>query len=250
MRLWRQKRKLSQFDLALSANVSARHLSFIETGRAQPSRAMLLKIADCLKIPLRQRNLMLGQAGFAPEYSAVPLDAPTLTWVKAGLERVMQKHEPYPALLVDSAYEILLRNSGYEKLVSYFAGNKALQAYNNAVRVLLAPDGLRSAVTDLAVVQNFLLTRLQEEAMSAHNEALAALVRELSHLAGPAVSPAAETERSLPFMTLTLENEGSRCTLFSTITTLGTPADLTTQELRLELFFPADFETQQLLERP
>lgn len=249
LRFWRQKRKLSQFDLALRTNVSARHLSFLETGRAQPSRAMLLKIAEHLKIPLRQRNLMLAHAGFAAEYGADPLDAATLTWVKAGLERVMQKHEPYPALLVDSGYEILLRNAGYEKLVSHFAGNEALQKYQNAIRILLAPDALRGAVSDLAQVENFLLARLQEEAVSAQNEALAALVHELSGLTGSAVSVAAEAERSLPFMTLTFDNRISRCTLFSTITTLGTPADLTTQELRLELFFPADSETQDLLER-
>jgi transcriptional regulator with XRE-family HTH domain len=248
LRFWRRHRQVSQLDLAHRIDVSARHLSFLETGRAQPSRNMLLKIAEYLKVPFRQRNLLLARAGFSPEYHAQPLDDEKLEWVLSGLRRVLDKHAPYPAIVVDSTYNILLKNSGYEKLVDFFAGTASSRRYDNALLMLLSSDGLRNAVADLQIVESTLMARIHEEALSTQNTDLAALHAKLARADAWAKPPTIEPERSLPFLNLTLISPKGRCALFSTIATLGTPADVTTQELRLELFFPADAHSQMLLE--
>lgn len=244
LRQWRLARKNSQFDLALQLGISAKHVSFLETGRATPSRDMILRITDHLSVPVMSRNHMVMLAGYAPALHAPPLERMDMQFIEDGLSTALQKHEPYPAIVVDPAYDILLKNQAYSNLVRYFAGNPECEAEPNAMRVLLSRDGLRNAIADLETVESFMLTRLSQEAETQNNSKLKGLYADLARTARPTEG----RERPLPLTTITLRKAGRHCSLFSTVTTLGTPTDWMTQGIRLELFFPADESSRVLLE--
>ena len=246
IRFWRQLNRVSQMDLALDIDISSRHLSFVETGKSKPSRNLILQIANSLKLPLRQRNAILLIAGYAPEFKEEPFNGPKMEIVRDVLHRMLEKHEPYPAFVVNTGYKILMVNSGYEQFVKFYAGENALKKYDNAIRLLFSDDGLCHYVKDWISVEHFLLTRLWEEVVSTQNVELIALYKEISQARASSNSIDFQIDTELPVMSLVFEKNGKKASFFTTITTFGTPLDLTTQELRIELLFPSDEETKNI----
>jgi transcriptional regulator with XRE-family HTH domain len=246
LRFWRQLNRKSQMDLALDVDISSKHLSFVETGKSKPSRHLVLKIAQSLKLPLRHRNAFLLAAGYAPEFEEEPFDGPKMEIVRDALHRMLKMHEPYPAFVVNTGYKILMKNSGYDQMVKCFAGENTLGKCDNAIRMLFSEDGLRPYVKDWPAIEHFLLARLWEEVVSTQNTDLATLYQEIKQLATSKGPIHFERDSHLPVMTLVLEKNAEKASFFTTIATLGTPLDLTTQELRIELLFPSDDATKRM----
>jgi transcriptional regulator with XRE-family HTH domain len=248
LRYWRGRKKMSQMDLALSVDVSTRHLSFVETGRSRPSRDLVLRLGQALELPLRQCNALLGAAGYAAEYGHTPLEAEQMVVVRRTLRRLLDSHAPYPALVLDSAYEILMTNAAFDRIITWFAGEAALVKYTNIYRLTFAEDGLRGAFRDWPLVAQFMLTRLLGEALATQEAALFKLHAELCDHQGSENPMDSALDQNLPIFSFTLERGGLAASFFSTITTFGTPLDVTAQELRIESIFPADPATQRLLQ--
>jgi transcriptional regulator with XRE-family HTH domain len=246
LRFWRKFNRISQMDLALDAGVSSKHLSFVEAGKSHPSRNMILKLADSLKIPLRQRNVLLKAAGYASVFGEEPLSGQKMEMVRQALQRMIEKHEPYPALVVNAGYKILMKNVGFQEIVKYCIGEEALRKYENVYLMTFAHDGLRQYIEDWPVIEHFMLARLWEEAASTQNPELTSLYEDVVQLKSNEGPLTSHIDSSLPIMSLTLKKGSMRAKFFTTITTLGTPLDLTTQELRIESLFPADEETKRL----
>ena len=246
LRFWRQLNKKSQMDLALDIDISSKHLSFVETGKSKPSRNLALKIAHSLKLPLRHRNAFLIAAGYAPEFEEIPFDGQKMKIVREALHRMLEKHEPYPAFVVNTGYKILMKNSGYDQIIKFYAGENALKKYDNAIRILFSEDGLQPYVKDWPAVEHFLLARLWEEVVSTQNAELIELYKNISQLKTSEDPIDLQIDNNLPIMGLTLEKDLVKASFFTTISMLGTPLDLTTQELRIESLFPADEKTKQM----
>ena len=248
LREWRQRRRLSQLDLALDAGVSARHLSFLETGRSRPSPEMVLHLADQLSVPLRERNQMLLAAGYAPIYGQRPLDDPDMSPVRAAIELVLKGHEPYPVLVVDQQWEMLAANRGIGLLTEGVADH-LLEPPVNALRVTLHPDGMAPRIRNLAEWRAHLLERLGRQIAATGDPALIALYEELA--AYPAPEPADRGRaRGLAgeiVVACHIEIGGHELAFFSTVTTFGTAVDITVAELAIESFFPADEATADYL---
>ena len=252
LRHWRKVRRLSQMDLALAANVSTRHLSFVETGRSQPGYDLVLRLTEVLDLPLRHINSMLVAAGYAPRYTAWSLDDDQTGIVRAALERMLAQHEPYPAFVTTRNYDLMMSNNGAQKLISWLTdGDDLLSRFSNSYRLLFAPDGLRPYVANFELVQDMLLKRLREESISYQSETLfqlyeacAADVTDLNRIEEAVV------DQQLPVMSLELRKDDIKVCFFSTVTTFGTAIDVTTQELRIECLFPANEETRQLIQGP
>ena len=166
--------------------------------------------------------------------------------VRDALQQILEKHEPYPALVVNTGYKILMANSGYEQFVKFYAGENALKKYDNAIRLFFSDDGLRHYVKDWISVEHFLLARLRDEVASTQNVELSGLYKEISQSAASSGTIDFQIDNELPIMSLVLEKNGKKASFFTTITTFGTPLDLTTQELRIELLFPSDEETKNI----
>jgi transcriptional regulator with XRE-family HTH domain len=247
LREWRNRRRMSQLDLALEANVSARHLSFVETGRSQPSRELLLSLAEHLEIPLRERNALLLAAGYAPVFSETPLDTEEMTPVRRALGAILKGHEPYPAVIVDRQWEIVASN-GPAQLLLQGVSEELTAPPANALRITLHPEGMAPRILNFPEWSGHLLTRLHRQALLSQDPALAELEREL--LSFPGVQPhsgAAEPAEML-FVPLRLRlPDGPVLSLFSTLATFGTALDVTLEELSIESFFPADEETENYL---
>jgi transcriptional regulator with XRE-family HTH domain len=242
---WRQQRRLSQMDLALDAEISTRHLSFIETGRAQPSREMVLLLAEQLEVPLRERNAMLLGAGYAPVYSERRLDDPQLAPARRAVELVLKGHEPFPALAVDRHWHMIAANAAVAPLLEGVAGH-LLEGPINVLRLSLHPEGLAPRIRNLGEWRGHLLERLRRQAWLTSDPALAALLDELCSY------PAAEGSRDADgfgdvAVPLRLESALGELRLFSTTTVFGTPRDVTLDELAIEAFFPADEATLERL---
>lgn len=246
LRFWRKFHKISQMDLALDAGISSKHLSFVETGRSQPSRNLVLKFADCLKLPLRQRNAFLAAAGFASEFGEEPFDGKKMEMVRSALQRIIAKHEPYPAIVINAAYRILMKNSGYEQIVKTLVGEDVFDKYDNVYHLFFAEDGLKNHVRNRGTVERFMMDRLLSEAAASQDEELIKLYQDISQFAIHDDENSGAMDIDMPIMVLSFEIGSTVANFFTTITTLGTPLDLTTQELRIELLFPADEETRQL----
>ena len=245
LRGWRQRRRLSQLDLANDAEVSARHLSFLETGRSRPSREMLLRLAERLEVPLRERNELLLAAGFAPLYGRRALDAPDMAAVTRALDLVLTAHEPFPALVVDRSWELVMANAGVAPLLDGVAG-PLLEPPVNVLRLSLHPDGLAPRIANLPQWRSHVLHRLGREAHLTGDPGLAALHRELSALPGG-------SDRSAPdgiAVPLRVRAGEEVLSFLSTVTTFGTAVDLTAAELSVEAFLPADERTADLLRSP
>ena len=246
LRDWRERRRLSQQELSLAADVSARHLSFLETGRSQPSRKMVLSLADHLEVPLRERNDLLAAAGFAPVYPQRPLDAPEMRSVRAAVDQILEGHEPYPAVAADRWWNVLAANRPIAALTA--AVDPALLGPPlNVYRVTLHPDGLAPLIVNLPELAYHLVERLRHDARTTGDPQLLALLDEVE---------AYPTVRGLPrhidtpegvVVPMRLRHPQGELAMFTTITTFGTPADVTVAELALELFYPLDSATAERL---
>ena len=244
LRQWRQRRRLSQLDLACEAEISTRHLSFVETGRAQPSRDMLLHLAEQLDIPLRERNRLLGAAGYAPLYSQHELADPALAPARQAIEQLLKAHEPYPALAIDRQWNLLAANAA---VAPFLAGVPAelLGPPLNVLRISLHPQGLAPRIVNLAQWRAYLLMRLQHDIDISGDPQLVALQEEL--LSYPAPAEKAEPTPASVLMPLQFRTEHGVLSLISTTTVFGTPNDVTLAELALETLFPADDFTARYL---
>ena len=246
LRDWRLRRRLSQLDLALEANISTRHLSFLETGRARPSREMVLRLADQLAIPLRERNVLLNAAGFAPVFAERPLDDPALARARQAVELVLAAHEPFPALAVDRHWTLVAANAAIPPLLAGAAA-ALLAPPVNVLRLSLHPDGLAPRIANLAEWRGHLLERLRRQIELTGDPVLAALLGELAAYPAPPAGPRAARDHGGVIVPLELLTPGGRLAFFGTTTIFGTPLDVTLAELALECFFPADAATAAAL---
>jgi len=255
LRRWRSARRLSQLDLSLQAGISSRHVSFLETGRARPSRDMVLELCFALDVPLRDRNSLLLAAGFAPAYGETDLASPDAAQARWALQLMVRRHEPFPAVVFDRRWNVLMANAPWLRLASLaeppLAGLAPGQVIPpprpNLLQLLFDRDGLRNAVENLEEVASTLLARVEREFLPETDPddiRRAYLARpELQALRARA-RPGAQHAMIIP---LRLRLGELRARLFSTIATLGTAQDVTLQELRIEAFYPADAESEALL---
>jgi transcriptional regulator with XRE-family HTH domain len=246
LREWRRRRRLSQFDLALESGVSSRHLSFVETGRSRPSAEMVIRLAEQLDVPLRDRNQLLLAAGYAPAYAEHDLDAPELGPVRDAIDQVLRAHEPYPALVVDRHWGLVAANRPVGALTAG-VGGELLEPPVNVLRLSLHPDGLADRIANLHQWRTHLLDRLGREATASGDPALRALHEELTGY--PAGEPGAELDPAFADIAvpLRLRHGGRELAFLSTATTFGTAVDVTVAELSIESFFPADAETAEAM---
>ena len=246
LRDWRRRRRFSQLDLAGEADISTRHLSFVESGRAVPSRGMLLRLAETLRLSLRERNRLLLAGGYAPVYIERALDAPEMRAAKAAVETVLAAHAPFPALAVDRHWTLIAANDALTPLLAGVAP-RLLQPPVNVMRLSLCPDGLAPAIVNLAEWRRHLLARLLHEADTTGDAALLELHRELKALPSPSFAPAAPHSGIAVPLVLRHPASGARLSFLSTTTVFGTATDVTLGELTLECFYPADEETRAAL---
>jgi transcriptional regulator with XRE-family HTH domain len=244
LRSWRRRRRLSQLDLALEAGVSARHLSFVETGRSRPSAEMVLHLAGRLEVPLRERNALLLAAGYAPAYAERPLDAPEMTPVREAIDRVLAGHEPHPALVVDRQWELVAANRGLGLLLEGVAP-ELLEPPVNVLRVGLHPAGLAARIANLGQWRAHLLERLGRQVSVTGDPALRTLLDEVAAYPGPEPPEARPgDEIAVP---LRLRTDEGELAFLSTVSTFGTAVDITVAELSIESFFPTDARTAEIV---
>ncbi|GII63310.1 transcriptional regulator [Sphaerisporangium krabiense] len=248
LRQWREHRRLSQLDLSIQADISTRHLSFLETGRSKPSRDMVLHLAEELDLPLRERNRLLLAAGFAPEFSETTLDAPRMTAVRTALRQILAGHEPYPAVVVDGRWNLVEGNVSLGLLTS-LVDPELLAAPANVLRASMHPKGLAPHIVNLGEWRSHLLGRLRRQIAFSADPELEALYAEIR--AYPCDQPEPE-EAELAgagelVVPLRLRHDAGELAFFSTIATFGTPLDITLAELAIESFFPADRRTAEVL---
>jgi transcriptional regulator with XRE-family HTH domain len=244
IREWRQRRRLSQLDLAIEADISARHLSFVETGRSRPTSQMILRLAEHLDIPLRERNALLLAGGYAPAYPRHGLDEPELAAVRTALAQILAGHQPYPALVVNRWWELADANASVAVLTAGTA-EWLLEPPVNVLRVGLHPDGMAPRIANLAQWRGHLLDRLRRQAAATADPRLAELHQELSGYPGGQDQAPAGASVVVP---LRYRYNGSELSLFSTTTVIGTPRDVTIDELAIEAFYPADQATAEVLQ--
>jgi transcriptional regulator with XRE-family HTH domain len=244
LRAWRQRRKLSQLELALDASVSSRHLSFVETGRARPSREMIMRLAEQLEVPLRERNPLLLAAGYAPAYTERPLDSPEMATAREALDRFLRAHEPYPAVVVNRYHELVASNDALEPLLEGVAPG-LLEPPANALRIALHPEGMAPRTVNLAEWSAHLLRRLSREAQISGDPRLVALYDELVGYPGVETGAVqAELQAEDIVVPLRLRDSfGGEFAFFSTLSTFGTAIDITLSELAIEAFYPANAQT-------
>ena len=251
LREWRVRRHLSQLDLAAEAGISTRHLSFIETGRSQPSREMVLHLGEHLEIPLRERNALLTAAGYAPLYRESELDAPDMQPVRDAIDSILRAHEPYPALVVDRTWSLVAANTTVQVLMQGIAPH-LLEPPINVMRASLHPEGLAPAIRNFEQWASHLLTRLDRQVLLSGDADVARLLEELRgypDVPTRATFPELEGAEKV-FVPLRLAApDGVTLTFFSTVTTFGTALDVTLAELSIESFFPADAATAEALRR-
>lgn len=247
LREWRSRRRLTQMDLALEAGVSTRHLSFIETGRARPSSEMVLRLAEHLEVPLRERNALLLAAGYAPAFAQRGLDEPEMGPVRDTLERILRGHEPYPALVVDRHWGLVAANAAVALFLEGIAPH-LLEPPVNVMRLSLHPEGLAPRIVNLAEWRAHVLDGLGRQAVLSGDPALAALHEEMAALpGGDSATQPPQLEAGGISIPLVLREPGRELRFISTATTFTTAVDVTVSELSIESFFPADEATAQAL---
>lgn len=248
LRDWRQRRRLSQLDLSLEAEVSARHLSFVETGRAKPSRELVLHLAEHLEVPLRERNSLLMAAGYAPVYQERSLEEEGMEPVRAALDMILAGHDPYPSVIVNRQWDLVSANAAALRILSDGVSPELLAPPANALRVSLHPDGLAPRIRNLDVYSEHLLSRLQREIAVSADAGLVALHEELRTYPGVHQGPAVHPDpASMLFVPMVLASDLGDLSFFSTLATFGTALDITLAELSIESFFPADDATADAL---
>ncbi|HET8575587.1 MAG TPA: helix-turn-helix transcriptional regulator [Methylomirabilota bacterium] len=254
LRQWRERRRLSQLALAAEAEVSTRHLSFLETGRAQPSREMVLLLARVLDVPPRARNELLTAAGYAPIYLERGLDAPEMAQVRRALDFILRQQEPYPALVLDGHWNMLMANRGAERMMGLFLApaDAAAAGAPNAMRLFYHPRGMRPYIVNWEATAAALIQWLHRDMLLGPADAeTSRLLEEL--LSYPDVPRQWRTldldAPTAPFLAVELAKGDVHLRFFSTLTSLGVPYDLTLRELRVECFFPADDTSETLMRR-
>lgn len=250
LREWRQRRRLSQLALAVDAEISQRHLSFVESGRSRPSRDMVLRLTEQLCVPLRERNAILSAAGFAPIYGERPFDAPEMGGVRGAIEQILQGYGAYPALAVDRYWTLLSANAAVGVLTAGVADHLA-RGDINVLRLSLHPEGLANRVVNFREWRTHILTRLAHEIEVSADKRLIDLLEELKSYPVP---PNARAMRTGPaaggiVIPLTLESEQGHLSFISTTTVFGTAVDVTLSEVTIEAFLPADPDTAKALAR-
>ncbi|MDI9883002.1 helix-turn-helix transcriptional regulator [Streptomyces sp. HNM0645] len=264
LRGWRERRRLSQLELALRAGSSARHLSFVETGRSRPSEGMVLRLAEQLDVPVRDRNALLLAAGYAPRFAQTPLDDPAMDSLRAGVERLLRGYEPYPALVVDGTYTVMAANRGIAMLLEGLPEH-LLAPPVNAMRITLHPEGLAPRIRNLREWRGHLLARMEHQIALVRSQALRELYEEAA--AYPLVGSGAETpardraedgaggecsQDGAPHaylaLPLRIEHDGRVLSFVSSISTFNTPMDVTVAELAIETLLPADPATVTYLQ--
>lgn len=269
LRFWRTRRGYSQLALALAAGVSQRHVSFLESARAAPSRNMILQLAEELNVPLRHRNQMLLAAGFAPAYSerglATPADeaSPMMQAVRHAVKLILDKQAPYPAIVLDRFWHVLDANAAHRRLMRWAIGDDRSEGAPGAVnmmKLVFDPTALWPAIANPDVVGRYLARRVRQElALQAIDPATQRLLHDIRAMqpalfnAADAPAPPAPSAQDAadppPFLPVSLQRDGVTISLFSTLTTLGTPRDAGLQEMRIECFYPADEASRRALER-
>jgi len=244
IREWRQRRRLSQLDLALEAEISTRHLSFIETGRSRASREMLTLLADRLDVPLRERNQLFTAAGLAPPHYELPIDHPDLAAARRAMDLILGAHEPFPALAIDRHWNMVGANAGV-KLLMAGAAPKLLEPPVNVLRLALHPEGLAPAIINLGEFKAHLVERLNRQLAMTGDTVLAELIAEL--IAYPAPQPSQAAEPTALFTVMRIVSPAGELSFFSTTTMFGTPHEVTLSEMAIEAFFPADAATSDRL---
>lgn len=253
LKQWRERRRMSQLGLALEAEISARHLSFLETGRAQPSREMLLLLARVLEVPLRARNELLTAAGYAPMYRETGLDGPAMIQVRRALDFMLRQQEPYPALVLDRHWNILMSNEATGRVMGLFLDPAAAAAVGpaNAMRLSYHPQGLRPFIVNWEATAAAFIQWLHRDLLRTGDAETRRLLDEL--LSYPDVPREWRTldldASTAPFLAIELVKGDVRLSFFTTLASLGTPYDITLHELRVECFFPADATTDAFLRR-
>jgi len=251
LKQWRERRRMSQLALAIDAEISSRHLSFMETGRSHPSREMVLLLAEVLEVPPRARNDLLAAAGYAPMYRESNLDAPEMAQFRRALDFMLRQQEPYPAIVLDRYWNVLLGNEGTIRFLDIFLDPAAAAALGpaNAMRLICHPGGLRPYIVNWEVTAAALIQWLHRDLLRSADAGTQLLLDEL--LAYPDVPRNWRTldldAPAAPFLTVEMQKDDTRLKFFTTLTTLGTPYDITLHELRIENFFPADEATDATL---
>jgi transcriptional regulator with XRE-family HTH domain len=252
LRDWRERRRVSQLELALRADSSARHISFVETGRSRPSEELILRLAEHLDVPVRERNSLLLAAGYAPRYRETPLDDPALGSLREGLERLLRGYEPYPALIVDATYNVVATNRGLAALMSSLPDDLLARQPMNAMRLTLHPQGLAPRIRNLREWRGHLLAQMERQIALARSDALRELYEEVAAYpvpAEPADTAGAEPAEPVPYFALpmVIEHDGHVLSFVSSISTFNTPMDVTVAELAIETLLPADPATAKYL---
>ncbi len=249
LRAWRAKRRLSQLEVGLTAGVSSRHLSFIETGRARASAELLVALADVLDMPLRERNALLLAAGFAPRYGETQLDAPDMAAMRQAITRVLDAHDPYPGVALDRHWNIVIANAAARRLVSIVPQDlRALP--HNIFRLGLHPRGIAACTSNFDEWGRYMLRELQRLADAAIDPAVTALldeVRSYPNVQALLAAPPKAAPTNGLLVPCVLDITGQRLSLFTTLATFGSPRDVTLAELTVELFYPADAATEAAL---
>jgi transcriptional regulator with XRE-family HTH domain len=249
LREWRAARRLSQLDLALDAGVSSRHLSYVETGKSQPSREMVARLADTLHMPLRDRNALLMAAGYAPEYPERPLTTPELTQIRRAIDLILEAQEPFPAFVLDRRWDVLFANRAAGRVGGFLIGGSA---HTNMLRQFFDPNDMRAVVVNWEEVAGDLIRHLHDEiaATPSDTKAVALLEEIVRYPEVPATWRTREVGSApTPLLTVHFRKGEQDLRFFSTITRFGTPRDVTIDELRIECTFPADDATAELCRR-
>ena len=253
LKQWRERRRMSQLDLALEAEVSARHLSFVETGRALPSREMILLLSQVLEVPPRGSNELLTAAGYAPIYRETALDAPEMAEVRRALSLMLRQQEPYPAMVLDRHWNVLLANEAMARFVGFFLdpATAAAAGAPNALRLSYHPEGLRPFIRNWEATAAAFVQWLQRDLLRTGDAETRRLLDEL--LSYPDVPRHWRTldldAPTAPFLAIEMHKGDLRFSFFTILASLGTPYDITLHELRIECFFPADEATAENLRR-
>ena len=245
----RKRRRLSQLELALQSGVSQRHVSFLESGRAKPSRTMILQLSETLDVPLRERNDWLVAAGFAPVFRARALDDPQMSHLLGAVRLMLSNHEPFPAIAIDRAWNIRLSNRAFERFESLLGVDvwaRVGGSERNLMRLTFHPGGIRPLIANWSEVAPLLWHRARREAEAMGGQDMKAVLAELAPYQSHETLWGDGESALLPVLPLELEKDGVRMSLFTVIATFGTPQDVTADELRIESFFPADAATEKL----
>ncbi|MFE1952527.1 MULTISPECIES: helix-turn-helix domain-containing protein [Streptomyces] len=248
LRGWREQRRVSQLELALRADSSARHISFVETGRSRPSEELILRLADHLDVPVRERNALLLAAGYAPRFTETSLDDPSLGALREGLERLLRGYEPYPAFVVDATYNVVAANNGIALLMESLPEH-LLAPPLNAMRLTLHPEGLAPRIRNLREWRGHLLAQMERQIALSRSEPLRELYEEVAAYPVPE-DAGQEPDEPVPYFALpmVIEHDGHVLSFVASISTFNTPMDVTVAELAIETLLPADPATVKYLQ--